>query len=136
MHTARLLVQFPTDLCCKSMKTSMYIHILITCYLCKRSQYACVNGSPSGVLPVTSRVTQGSISGPLLFIFYINDIRMVSLSDGTMSLRADDLMLCCPYLLNNSCYKWTLTTSRSWNDVLFRSQRFHYFPKFLLIGVG
>ena len=58
-----------------------------------RNQYVCVNGSSSDVLPVISGVPQGSVLGPLLFIFYINDITMVPLSDSTMSLYADDLML-------------------------------------------
>ena len=53
----------------------------------------CVNGSSSGVLPVTSGVPQGSVLGPFLFIFYIDDITMVPLSDSTMSLYADDLVL-------------------------------------------
>ena len=62
-------------------------------YLSNRSQYVCVNGSSFDVLPATSGVPQGSVLGPLLFIFYINDITLVPLSDGTMSLYADDLML-------------------------------------------
>ena len=55
----------------------------------------CVNGSSSDVLSLTSGVSQGSVLGPLLFISYINDITLVPLSDGTMSLYADDLMLYC-----------------------------------------
>ena len=47
-----------------------------------------MNGSSSYVLPVTSGVPQGSVLSPLLFIFYINDIKLVPLS-----LYADDLML-------------------------------------------
>ena len=77
-----------------------------------RSQYVCVNGSSSDVLPVTSGVPQGSVLSPLLFIFYINDITLVPLSDGTMSLYADDLMLYRPiqsatdyhfYIIDNLC---------------------------------
>ena len=79
----------------KLKNCNVHPHILrwITHYLCKRSQYVCVNGSSSGVLPVTSGVPQGSVLGPFLFIFYIDDITMVPLSDGTMSLYADDLVL-------------------------------------------
>ena len=79
----------------KLKNCNVHPHIIrwITHYLCKRSQYVCVNGSSSGVLPVTSGVPQGSVLGPFQFIFYIDDITMVPLSDGTMSLYADDLVL-------------------------------------------
>ena len=65
----------------------------ITHYLFKRSQYVCVNGSSSETRPELSGVPQRSVLGPLLFIFYINDIALVPLTDGTMSLYADDVML-------------------------------------------
>ena len=43
-----------------------------------------------------SGVPQGSVLGPLLFIIYIDDITDLQLSDGSMTLYADDIMLYCP----------------------------------------
>ena len=40
-----------------------------------------------------SGVPQGSVLGPLLFIIYIDDITDLQLSDGSMTLYADDIML-------------------------------------------
>ena len=68
-------------------------HHLLRSYLCGRTQYVCVGGSASRLQPVISGVPQGSVLGPLLFNFYINDISLLQLSAGTMSLYADDVML-------------------------------------------
>ena len=63
-------------------------------YSCRRSQYVCVGGAVSELHPVISGVPPGSVLGPLLLNFYINnDISLVPLTAGTMSLYADDIML-------------------------------------------
>ena len=77
----------------KDTNINPYLLRWITAYLTSRVQYVCVNGASSNPLPVSSGVPQGSVIGPLLFIFYINDISSVSLSNGTLSLFADDLLL-------------------------------------------
>ena len=81
----------------KLQSVCVHPHILrwIASYLCRRTQYVCVGGAASQSQPVTSGVTQGSMLGPLLFNFYINDISLLHLTAGTMSLYADDIMLYC-----------------------------------------
>jgi len=54
-------------------------------------QYVCVNNSSSDILPVYSGLLQGSVLE--LFIVYVNDVTMIPLSDGTMSLYVDDNVL-------------------------------------------
>ena len=52
----------------------------------------CIGGATSELQSVISGVPQGSVLGPLLFNFYINDISQVPLTAGTMSLYADDMI--------------------------------------------
>ena len=51
----------------------------------------CVNGQLSSPIDVTSGIPQGSVSGPILFVIYINDIP--SLISTNTYLFADDTKL-------------------------------------------
>ncbi len=55
---------------------------------CVWQKCVCLEGSRSGLLPVISRVPQGSILGPLLFLVYINDLP--SVVHSLLLLFADD----------------------------------------------
>ena len=62
-------------------------------YLTNRSQKVLIKGATSSSLPVLSGVPQGSILGPLLFLWYINDLPD-ELSSSTLAfLFADDTKL-------------------------------------------
>ena len=64
------------------------LHNWIEDFLYERSQYVSVSGSTSSKSPVSSGVPQGSVLGPVLFIYYINDMPDLVLS--TIKLFADD----------------------------------------------
>ena len=69
-----------------------------TSYL-DRSQMVSYNDMKSSTVPVTSGIAQGTVLGPLIFIFYINDI-VLSLSRCHISMFADD---CVMYMTGNNC---------------------------------
>ena len=57
-------------------------------FLSDRKQYCSVNGKKSDTVPVTSGVPQGSVLGPTLFIYFINDLPDVV--DEQIKIFADD----------------------------------------------
>ena len=68
------------------------INKLLKSYLSNRKQYVSINGCDSDVKDVTCGVPQGSSLGPLLFLIYINDLRM-SLSKTSCGHFADDTFI-------------------------------------------
>ena len=61
-------------------------------YLKDRRQFAVVNGCSSQTKPVTCGVPQGSLLGPRLFTYYINDLTD-SITEGKLNMYADDTTL-------------------------------------------
>ena len=57
-------------------------------FLTDRTQYVSLDGVKSDTIPVTSGVPQGSVLGPTLFIYYINDLPDVV--DTLLKIFADD----------------------------------------------
>ena len=60
----------------------------ISDFLSNRTQQVAVNGAKSASAPVSSGVPQGSVLGPVLFIYYINDLP--SVTEGIVKIFGDD----------------------------------------------
>ena len=85
----------------KSLDVNSYVLRWIADYLNSRTQCVIVEGDRYSTAKVLSGVPQGSILGPLLFLIYINEINLVSLSpESSRVVYADDV---CIYRPISSC---------------------------------
>ena len=83
------------DILCEKLKfygLRGNINKLIKSYLSDRRQFVSINGYDSDVKEVTCGVPQGSSLGPLLFLIYINDLRL-ALSETSCGHFADDTFI-------------------------------------------
>uniref|UniRef100_A0A8C5Q641 Reverse transcriptase domain-containing protein n=1 Tax=Leptobrachium leishanense TaxID=445787 RepID=A0A8C5Q641_9ANUR len=71
-------------------------------YVSNRLQHVAISGSSSFPLPVTCRVPQGSILGPLLFTIFINDLPNICKA-STVHMYADDTV---NYTRNQISHSW------------------------------
>ena len=88
-------------------------------YLRGRQQVTIVNGVPSGILPVSYGIPQGSVLGPTLFSMFTNDLP-TSVGSGSVYMFADDTTSYCIgtsadeataqlNLVMHKLYSWCLT---------------------------
>jgi len=108
-------------------------------YLTNRKQLVNVNGVCSDVQNVTCGVPQGSVLGPLLFLIYVNDLKISIDSECKVLIYADDT--CILFSHNNpkviaqklskmleSCHDWLVDNKLSLHlgkteSILFGSKR-------------
>ena len=113
---------------------------LLTNYLQNRKQRVVLNGSSSNYFSTESGVPQGSVSGPLLFLIYINDLekniksKIKFFADDTMifSVVQDSALTASELnhdleLINMWAYQWKMAFNPEPNkqavEVLFSQKR-------------
>lgn len=72
-------------------------------FLTNREQCVVVNGEVSDWRPVSSGVPQGSVLGPLLFVFFINDLPECVKNNSEIILYADDTKIFRSIKCKNDC---------------------------------
>ena len=85
---------------------------LLKNYLENRSHYVVIKDSRSEMVKFTCCVPQGSTRGPILFLFYVNDLPLVS--NFKTILFADDTVLS---LSANSMYELTIKINQEFQSV-------------------
>ena len=86
--------------------------------LFNRTQQVKVGTSFSNLQAVGSGVPQGSVLGPILFIFYINNVTDVMAILSTSKLYTDDLKAycCVTVVTGGKCFQETLTNITQWAE--------------------
>ena len=86
-------------------------------FLSERTQYVTVNNNKSQSVPVTSGVPQGSVLGPTLFIYFINDLP--SVCEALVKIFADDAKSFNYILSEEDCLKLqrTLNSLKEWSNI-------------------
>ena len=77
----------------KMLGVSGYILKWVESWLINRKQLTMLNGTYSSWIDVLSRVPQGSVLGPLLFVIFINDIDDCAENIDILLKFADDTKL-------------------------------------------
>ena len=82
-----------------------------------RTQYVSVNNNNSKSVPVTSGVPQGSVLGPTLFVYFINDLP--SVCEALVEIFADDAKAFHYILSEEDCLKLqrTLNSLKEWSNI-------------------
>jgi len=90
--SARLLIRSHMLFYSKNQSQPSHYKMDLKLPILPRTICVVVNGTQSFTLPFVSRVPQGSVLGPLLFLIYINDITCV-IPNGKISVYANDIVL-------------------------------------------